>query len=176
MGKRLTLPWLIAAALLFWALIQGRGTSGLEDRAIAAEAAVATLRPLADSLRAEAVRRDTVLVAVTDTVRVTVTQERVVQVALVDTLRATLDSTELPLLDSLVASEEREDVAQDRLQAETLLWGQSWQRSAEANLAGWNAERARGDAWEAVARARKRQAWYERLAVAVVVTGVLVLR
>ncbi len=158
-------PWfLVAAGLVGWAVAREMKGSAAVDRALAAEAAVATLRPLADSLRAEAERRDTLLVHVTDTIRVVVTRERVVQVAVVDTLRATLDSAQTALLDTLVASHATEVAALERLAQERLLWGQGWKDAAEAAQAGWDAERARADAWEAAARSGDRQKWKERVA------------
>ena len=173
---RSALPWILLGALvLIWAASRsmgGRAVAEALDRAAAAEAAVATLRPLADSLRIEAERLDTVLVAVTDTVRVTVTRERVVQVAVVDSLRARLDSTETALLDSLVASEAREDIAQDLLLAETLAWGTAWRETALAAQAGWDQERIRGDAWRAAARSSQRSRWGERVAFVLTVACV----
>ena len=170
------LPWILLAALvLIWAASRSMGSEAA-DRARAAEAAVAVLRPLADSLRIEAERRDTVLVAVTDTVRVTVTRERVVQIRVVDSVAAHVDSVGAIYLDSLVASEAAEDVAQGLLQAETLAWGTVWREMALTAQAGWDQERVRGDAWEAAARAQGRRTWVERGAVAVVAVGVLLLR
>lgn len=168
-------PWVLVGLLLLWAVIRGQDTDQAVDRALAAEAAVATLRPLADSLRLEAERRDTLILTITDSVRVVVTRERIVQVASVDTIRAHTDSVGSVALDSLLASEAREDVAQDRLQAETLAWGGSWKALAEVNQAGWTQERIRGDLWEAAARSQRRRAWYERGA-ALLAIGVLVLR
>lgn len=170
------LPWVIVAALVAWAVIQGRGFSEAVDRALAAEAAVATLRPLADSLRAEAERKDTVLVAVLDSVRVVVERERVVQVVVVDTIRQHVDSVGAAALDVLLASHAAEVAASEEATRQALLWGQDWKDVAEVNLAGWNAERARGDAWEAAARAQDRRAWYERGVVAAATVGVLLLR
>jgi len=169
-------PWgLLAAAVLIAAgMFSGRNEA--VDRAQMYEAAVATLRPLADSLRLEAERRDTVLVAVTDTVRVVVTRERIVQVEVVDTLRATLDSTQAVLLDSLLDSHAEEVAALERLAEQNLLWGQGWKDAYDALVPVSEAYRLRGDAWEAAARAQGRRAWYERGAVAVVTAGVLLLR
>ena len=155
-------PWVLVGLLLLWAVIRGQDTDQAVDRALAAEAAVATLRPLADSLRLEAERRDTLILTITDSVRVVVTRERIVQVASVDTIRAHTDSVGSVALDSLLASEDREDVAQTLLQVETLAWGQSWKDIAEVNQAGWDQERIRGDAWEAAYRGQKRQGWLER--------------
>lgn len=170
--------WVAAVLLvLAWLASERLGPSaGAAERARVAGARADSLAVVADSLRAVAEARDTVLVAVTDTVRVVVERERIVQVASVDTIRAHVDSVGAVALDSLLASEVREDVAQDRLQAETLAWGQSWKAVAEVTQAGWDQERIRGDAWEAVARSQRRRAWYERGAVAAVTLGVLALK
>ena len=169
------LPWLAVVGLLAYVAWGARGASEAVERAEQAEAVADSLGAVSDSLRAVAEVRDTVLVAVTDTVRVVVERERIVQIASVDTIRAHVDSVGSVALDSLLASEAREDVAQDRLQAETLAWGGSWKALAEVNQAGWTQERIRGDLWEAAARSQRRRAWYERGA-ALLAIGVLVLR
>ena len=169
------LPWVLLAGVLAWAILSGRDAGRSAEIAEAAEARADSLAVVSDSLRAVAEARDTVLVAVTDTVRVIVERERIVQIASVDTIRAHVDSVGSVALDSLLASEAREDVAQDRLQAETLAWGGSWKALAEVNQAGWTQERIRGDLWEAAARSQRRRAWYERGA-ALLAIGVLVLR
>ncbi len=172
-------PWVIACAAVITlaAVLSLRdGGSEAEDRALAAEAALLVLRPLADSLRVEAMKRDTVVQRTVDSVRVVVTRERVVQVEVVDTLRALLDSTETVYLDSLVASEAREDVAQDLLLAETLAWGTAWRETALAAQAGWDQERIRGDSWERAYKSQRTRTWVERGAVGAAVAGVLLLR
>lgn len=170
-------PWVIACAAVITlaAVLSLRdGGSEAEDRALAAEAALLVLRPLADSLRVEAMKRDTVVQRTVDSVRVVVTRERVVQVTAVDTIRAHVDSIGAVALDSLIASEAREDVAQEALQAETYAWGSAWRETALAAQAGWDQERIRGDAWEAVARSQNRQKWYERVGFGLTVGCILV--
>ena len=162
---------MIAAALALWSGLQFRDRSRLEDRALAAEAAVATLRPLADSLRVEAERRDTVLAVVTDTVQVVVTRERVVQVAVVDSLRVRLDSAETVLLDSLVASHAEEVAALERLAQERLLWGQGWRDAYDGLAAELGATREALDAY----RELSRPSLLDRIAGAMPEVGVGVL-
>jgi hypothetical protein len=164
------------AALLTWSLIHGRSTSEAVDRALAAEAAVATLRPLADSLRREAERRDTVLVTVLDSIEVVVERVRVVQVEAVDSLRARLDSAEVVFLNELVAAHAVEVAALEESARQALLWGQGWRDAADAMTASRDAEIALGAAWEASYRAQARRGRLERGVLAAVVLGVLLLR
>lgn len=164
----------LLALVLTLALVSGlqfRDRSELQERALAAEAAIATLRPLADSLRTEALTKDTVLLAVTDTVRVVVTRERIVQVAVVDSLRVRLDSAETVLLDSLVASHAEEVAALELLAQERLLWGQGWKDAHDALLPVLEATEAARAAWEQAAN----PSLLDRLAGAVPEVGIGVL-
>lgn len=155
-------PWLLVAGLLAWAFWQGRGVGEAVGRAEAAEAVADSLAPIVDSLKAVAVRRDTVIVTVLDSVRVVVERERIVQIAVVDTLRATLDSVQAVMLDELVASHAAEVEALETATREALLWGQSWKDVAEAQTAEIAALRLSSQAWEAAARAGQRSKWTER--------------
>lgn len=161
--NRDALPWiLLSATIVVWAAWCSAPNADA-TRAQEAEDSIAVLEPLVDSLLVEAEKRDTVLVTVTDTVRQVVTRERVVQVAVVDTLYATLDPAETVLLDSLLASEEREDVAQELLRAETLAWGTAWKEAAEALQLENEQLRLRGDAWERAYRSSQTSRWVERV-------------
>ena len=166
-------PWvLLVCVAVGWWLTQG--DAGESARiAKAAEARADSLGVVSDSLKALAVRQDTVIVTVLDSVRVVVTRERVVQVASVDTIRAHVDSVGAVALDSLLASEAREDVAQDRLQAETLAWGTSWQTAYTALEARYDATEAARAAWEGIAQSQRTRSWVERAGFVVAVVCVL---
>jgi len=168
--------WVLVVLLAAMLVGQGLGRRDTVARAEAAEDSLAVLRPVVDSLVTLAARRDTVLQLVTDTVRVVVERTRVVQVAVGDTLRASLDSAQAVLFDTLLAAHADEVAALERLNAETLLWGRSWQEAAGALRAENEQLRLRGDAWEAAYAARGRRSWVERGAVVLATAGVLLLR
>lgn len=170
-------PWIVSGVLaVLLVLARCSGAPENVDLAERAEELLDSIRPVADSLRLEAERRDTVLQVVTDTVRVVVTRERVVQVRVVDSVAAHVDSVGLVYLDSLVASEAAEDVAQDLLLAEALARGEAWREAALAAQAGWDQERIRGDAWREAYESQRTRTWVERGAVGLAVTAVLILR
>ena len=168
--------WLACVVLVVaWLASSRMGAPDAVGRAERAEARADSLGTVSDSLRAIAVRQDTVVVTVLDSVRVVVERERIVQIAVVDTLRATLDSAQAVMLDDLVASHAVEVAALETKATEALLWGESWRETAEAMQAENAALRLSSQAWEDAARAQGRRAWYERGA-ALLAIGVLALR
>ena len=170
-------PWALVGVLAVL-LVLARCSGAPENvrRAEAAEAEVARLEPIVDSLLAVAARVDTVVVVKLDSIRVVVERVRIVQVATADTLRASLDSAQAVLLDELVAAHAEEVAALEEGTRQALLWGTAWQEAAEALQAEREPLRLRGDQWEAAYRSQARRTWLERSAVVAAVAAVLILK
>lgn len=193
------LKFQITAVLLLATLIAGifggqwgwGKMSGALERAETLEAAIPTLvlardaaEAVADSVTRQALKIDTLIVAVTDTVRIEIEVARG-NAALaessftnaVDSLRARLDSTGIRILGRLVGDHEitrSEDAAaftaQGRLLATALTGLSTWRASSFAKdtvIAGWDSlytvKSAANDALHDHIRGQERRKWGERV-------------
>jgi hypothetical protein len=199
-----TFPWVAVVALVAWAVIQGRDRSEDVDRALAAEATVATLRPLADALQTENAARAVAYTADSARWAGERAEARAREAAAIDrarlaTIRASavatdltarLDSTETALfaayqaeVDSVVAGKDaviaslggRVSTLEDE---RTALLGVVGGLRSEVEVLGAIGTQleAATEALHAALRAQGRRAWYERGAVAAAAVGVLLLR
>jgi hypothetical protein len=155
-----------------YAFDRARQPSG--DDLARAEAARDSIATVADSLRAEAERADTVLLTLTDTVRVVVERVRERAAVAVDSLMARVDSTEALYVAEILQAHAEEVAALTALSDQRLAWGTAWRDAALEYAAGWEAERAVGAelrlALAASERARRRQSlevWAYRIGGAV---------
>lgn len=167
--------WIVALVLAGVLLVGQCGEPAEVARAEAAEDSIARLAPVVDSLRTEALRRDTVLVTVTDTLTLTIERVRVEATVIVDSLHARLDSVETVYLDELVEAHAEEVAALEVIITETRLWGQSWKDAAEALEAENFQLRIRGDAWEAAYESQRGQNKWLRIGTGALTVGAYVL-
>ena len=131
------IPW-VCVAIMMIALYAMRGigeravleADAAEDSILKLAPVVVQLRAESDSLRALALTRDTLLVAITDTVMVEVAQYVGMAAASADSLRQTLDSAQSVHLDNLESAHAAEVAAVWRIADERLAWGENWRAFA----------------------------------------------
>jgi hypothetical protein len=172
------LLWVLVGALtVMLGMSYCSGRSGAVEAAAVAraeghQAALDSLAPITEALRAEAQRRDTLIVHVTDTLRVVIERAVVVAEEAADSLHARLDSVEVTYFAEYQEATETRINALEVLLEETRLWGQSWKDAAEALEVENRELRLRGDAWEeAYEASRGQNRWLKVGQAAAAATG-----